>query len=220
MTERPLLRITIERHIDASSTDDFLGFYHDGFADLLTTSAVEQTVTDEEFRGYASNPDMIKFVGRDGDRPVALALVTTNLDLVKWINQAYYEHLYPEHFHRSAIYYFLTLVVAPDHQDGQFIHAMIEALALYIGLDKGVIAFDVCQHNIDTFAVPEMIEVLGKVHVDAECREIDAQRYFAYQITGIKALDLRDRKDHDVVIDLADDHRLIQTTAHSPEGAT
>ncbi len=98
----------------------------------------------------------------------------------------------------------LTLQIAPSHQDGPLIEAMIESFSLYIGLRKGVLVFDSCQWDIDNLAVPQFVERLGRRHVEANCSEIDAQRFYGYEVTAIKALDLRDRRDHGVEIDLTE----------------
>ncbi len=210
-TPHPPARVTVERRIDESACDDFLGFYRDAFAPLRAETAVEQTVSDPEFRDLARREDVIKFVGWDAaGRPIGLSIVTTNLGLVPWISLPFYERRYPDHYARDAIYYFVTLVIAPDHQDGPLIQAMVEAIGLYIAMDRGVIAFDTCQYNIDVFAVPEFIERLGRRHVDGVCEEIDAQRYYGYELTGIKELDLRDRTDHGIDIDLTDQRRAVQ----------
>lgn len=204
-------RVTVERHLDAVVSDDFLAFYREAFEPLRTETAVEQTVSDAEFRDLAARTDVIKFVGwDDGGHPVSLALVTTNLTLVPWISVPFYERRFPEHYARNAIYYFVTLVIAPEHQDGPLIQAMIEAMALYIGMDRGVIAFDTCQYNIDVFAVPQFIERLGRRYVHAETEEVDAQHYYAYVLQGIKEIDLRDSTDHGIVIDLTDQERSMQ----------
>ncbi len=208
---KPPARVTVERHLDAVVCDDFLAFYREAFEPLRTETAVEQTVSDAEFRELAARRDVLKFVGWDDDgQPISLSLVTTNLGLVPWISVPFYERRFPEHYARNAIYYFVTLVIAPDHQDGPLIRAMLEALSLYIAMDRGVIAFDTCQYNIDVFAVPQVIERLGRRYVHGETSEIDAQHYYAYVLQGIKEIDLRDQTDHGIVIDLTDQERSMQ----------
>jgi hypothetical protein len=199
------MRITIERVLTGDVAKTLLATHQEVFAHLATLAAERQSLPAPTFLALLERPDVLEFVGwADDGEPVSLMIVTTNLSLVDWIEPAFFQALYPDYARREAIYYVLTLQIASGHQDGPLIEAMIESFSLYIWLKKGVLVFDSCQWDIDNLAVPQFVERLARRHLEGNCSEIDAQRFYGYEATALKALDLRDRRDHGVEIDLTE----------------
>ncbi len=199
------MRITIERVLTGDVARTLLATHQEVFAHLSTLAAERQALPAPMFLALLERADVLEFVGwADDGEPASLMIVTTNLSLVDWIEPAFFQARYPDHAQRDAIYYVLTLQIASAHQDGPLIEAMIESFSLYLGLKKGVLAFDSCQWDIDNLAIPQFVERLARRHVEGNSSEVDAQRFYCYEATAIKALDLRDRRDHGVEIDLTE----------------
>ena len=76
--------------------------------------------------------------------------------------------------------------------------------ASFVVTDEGVLVFDSCQWDIDNLGVPDFVAKWADLFVDTENAEIDAQRYYAYNVVGKKVIDLRDKPEQSVVIDLTD----------------
>jgi len=199
------MRITIERYVDAETASTLLVTHNDTFRALDDLAAEKQSLDEELFLKLLDHPDVIMFVGWDDDgEPIALMMVTSNLGLIPWVQASFYASLYPEHAARNAIFYVPTLHVVAAHQGGPMIKALCEAFALWIVLSKGVLAFDTCKWDIDNIGVPQFIERYALAHIDGVALEVDSQHYFAYEAVALKSLDLRDRTDHGIVIDLAE----------------
>lgn len=199
------MRISIERYVGADTAASLLASHTATFGPLDALAAERQSLDETLFLMLLDHPAVIMFIGWDDDNePIALMMVTSDLSLIPWVQPAFYASLYPEHAARNAIYYVPTLHIVPAHQGGPMIKAVCEAFALWIVLSKGVLAFDTCKWDIDNLGVPQFIERYALAHIDGVALEVDSQHYFAYEAVSLKSLDLRDRTDHGIAIDLAE----------------
>lgn len=198
-------RITVERRMDLGVLDQFLPLYREAFKPIASVAAEKQALSDEEFSRWGTDPAVMKFIGwEESGNPVALAMVTTDLGLVPWISPEFYEKRYPDHFGRQAIFYFTTLLVAPHAQDGPWVAALVEAMTMRVALVRGIAAFDCCQFNVDVMGVPAFVKEIGSRVAETDCREVDAQHFYAYEALSIREIDLRDQRDDGIVMDLRD----------------
>ncbi|MCU1352206.1 MAG: hypothetical protein JWM05_1415 [Acidimicrobiales bacterium] len=198
----PEARVTIESAIDEYTRERFLDLYHESFAPLAPLAAARQSFTDDEFRMEVDHPDVLKVVGWRGDEIVAIALISTNLDVVPWISPDFYAQQFPDHYARRAIFYYSTLLVVPEERHGPWVHAITEAGALMTAVNDGLVAFDCCRFTSDEVQLPDMIREISNKYAIVETHEIDVQRYYAYVTHGVREIDLRDRKSHGVAISL------------------
>lgn len=196
--------VSIHREIAPETLGRLVAMYELGFQPIEGLSAVDQAFTSEEVDRYLRDSRVLKFIGKCGPDPVALAMVTNDLSSVKWINPQYYEVRYPEHARRSAIYYYLCLVVHPRHQHGPWVTAITEAISMRVGAEMAVMAFDCCQYNVETVGVPSFAKAVTERFVDLEFTELDTQKYYAIEVTAMKAISLRDTNDDGVRIDISD----------------
>lgn len=201
-------RIAIERVIVGAEAERMLACHRKAFTHLDPLAVEPQSLPDELFLSLLASPDVLEFTARAEDGyPTALIMSTPDLDLIPWIQPTFYARRYPEHYARDAVFYVPCLQIDPDFRGGPLLHAIIETFALYIGGHRGIIAFDTCQWDIDNVAVPQFIERIGTMTVDAVCEEIDSQRYYGFNVTAIKEIDLRDRTDQGITID----HRVPES---------
>lgn len=163
-------------------TERFCKLYREGFAELDRRAAARQSLTDEEFVEEMSHPSVVKWIAWDGDEPVALMFMATDLTIVPWISLPYYEHRFPEHYARNAIYYYGGLVVHPDRRGGAVVKALLTEGWRYVIERDAVVAFDCCNFNADVLRLPEVIERVGRRMTSVEATELDAQHYYAYEI--------------------------------------
>lgn len=161
----------------------FRGLYRESFEDMDRRAAARQSLTDEEFVEEMHHEAVEKWVAWTEDGQAAgLAFMTADLSLVPWISIPYYANRFPEHYARNAIFYFGSLVVHPDHRGGPAARTLIAECCRYSAAAEAIIAFDCCEFNVDVVRLPEMIaRISGRVAV-VQPHELDAQRYYAYEM--------------------------------------
>lgn len=196
------MRIAIERVITGERATRVRDSHRRAFSALGPLAAEPQMLDDELYYGLLAHPDVLEFIAwTEDEQPGAVVMSTPNLGLVPWIEPQFYAARYPEHTARDAVFYVPSLHVDPDHRGGPLLHAIIATYAQFIAGHRGVIAFDTCRWDIDNVAVPEFIERIGTLTVDAICEEVDSQHYYGYQVTALKDIDLRERLPEDITVD-------------------
>ena len=108
------MRVTIEQKISADLIESFYELYVAAFGPLRTRAAARQVLSLDEFIEEMTDPRVDKYVVWNADddgveQAIALTTFTNDLATVPWIEPAYYEHHYPDHFARNAVYYFDAL---------------------------------------------------------------------------------------------------------------
>jgi hypothetical protein len=170
--------------LPAHLRERFCELYRDGFVELDKRAAARQSLTDEEFVDEMSHPSVVKWIAwnEDEDEPIALMFMATDLTIVPWISLPYYQHRFPEHYERKAVYYYGGLVVHPDRRGGAVVKALLTEGWRYVIERDAVVAFDCCSFNADVMRLPEVIERVGRRMTNVEATELDVQHYYAYEI--------------------------------------
>lgn len=178
----------METTLDEATTEEFLAVYRESFAELDDKAAARQSLTDDEFRDEMHTERVLKFVAWDAAaRPVALAFVATDLEVVPWVSPQYYALKYPEHFARSVIFYFGALLVRPGDRGGVISYALLKELTRFVAANGGIAAFDCCQFNHDAVGLPDLIGAVASEVCEVDRQEIDTQRYYAYVAGDMRA---------------------------------
>jgi hypothetical protein len=184
---KPKGRVDILHDVSDAVTEEFLGIYQLAFEPLKTRSPARQWLTDDEFRHEMADPSVLKFVARGSDDEiVALALMSTDLSTVPWISEPYFAHRYPDHFARSALYYFGAMLVRPERQGGPWAKYLLDHIFHFLAEREGVGCFDCCGFNIDTVALPELVQRAGHRLVRFDLQLLDRQQYYAAVVDGFK----------------------------------
>lgn len=199
------MRVALERIIAGELAHELLRTHRLLFDELDELAIQAQSMPDELFLEMLAHQNVLEIVGwSDQGRAHGLLILTNDLDLIPWINPRFLTARYPQHAARDLIYYVPCLQVHPDAQKGPLVRSIVEAASRYVGYQLGVLAFDSCQWDIENLGVPDFIARWSGKLLVTEYDEIDAQRYFAYNTTAVKEIDLRDVADDDVVIDLTE----------------
>ncbi len=182
------MRVTIERVIDDPVVvEEFLELYRSAFSPLDTLAAGRQALTDDEFRAELVEESVLKFVGRnDDDRPVAMAIMATDLATLPWISPAFWQARYPEQFARNAIFYVGALLVAPEAQGSMWFHRLLRETIIYAAERRGVGAIDVCRYNAQSVDIPRAVAKVSRSLTDVAIEEVDTQTYWAFVYDGLK----------------------------------
>lgn len=182
------MRVTIERVVDDPAVvEEFLELYRSAFSPLDTLAAGRQALTDDEFRAELVEESVLKFVGRDShDRPVAMAIMATDLSTLPWISPAFWQERYPEQFARNAIFYVGALLVAPEAQGSMWFHRLLRETIIYAAERRGVGAIDVCRYNAQTVDIPRAVAKVSRSLTEVAIEEVDVQTYWAFVYDGLK----------------------------------
>ena len=188
LMSRPM-RVTIEPTIPPYLVTSFYDLYVAAFEPLRTRAAARQVLNLHEFAQEMSDPRVDKYVvwdedARGAERAVALTTFTNDLSTVPWIEPAYYEHRYPEHFARGAVFYLgFTLVHPGLHQAGVF-HRTVAKIVERLVEERAVCAWDICAHNDISLSLQDNIERLLHRRADVTVAPIDRQTYYAGTFRG------------------------------------
>lgn len=194
----PRGRVEILEQVPAGIAEDFRQIYRAAFAPLMTKSPARQWLTDEEFLHEMQDPKVLKFVAYgspasrlsgttgDSDEIVAMATLSSDLSTMPWISEPYFEQRFPDHYARKAIFYFGCLLVRPDRQGGPWAKYLLEHLICFVGDHNGIAAFDCCGFNVDTVALPDLIERACRPLIHVDMQELDRQTYYAGVFLGFK----------------------------------
>jgi hypothetical protein len=185
----PAAGARVERltEITPEEIERFLAAYRAAFTPLETLAPARQSLTDAEFREEMTDPRVLKFVGRDeSGEAVALSFMALDLSIVPWVSVPYYAHRFPEHHARGAVYYVGALLVRPDRQGGPWVKFVVEDVLRYVAEHRGIVAFDCCGFNAEVVRLPDTIARAAHRVAYAETFELDAQRYYAYDLAGVR----------------------------------
>lgn len=185
----PSAGIRVERvtEIPADVVEDFLVAYRAAFEPLEVLAPARQALTDDEFREEMTDNRVLKFVARDEDgTAVALSFMTTDLSIVPWVSIPYYAHRFPEHYARDAICYVGALLVRPERQGGPWVKAVVDDVLTCVAERRGIVAFDCCGFNADVVKLPDTLARAAHRLAYAETTELDQQRYYAYDMAGLR----------------------------------
>jgi GNAT superfamily N-acetyltransferase len=179
------MRVTIERTMGPGDAEALLGLYRASIAPLDEVAAGVQSFADDDFLEQLRNESVLKLVGRDRrGRPEALCLIATDLSDVPWISSAFFAARFPEQYERGVIYYIASVVVQPDNQGAGWAYALMKEVTRVVAESDGIAAFDCCSYNNDV--IPELALRVANRFGDVEPLEVDAQRFYAYVVHGVR----------------------------------
>jgi hypothetical protein len=182
-----LARVDRLTEVSDDLCEDFLRVYRAAFAPLETLAAARQALTDEEFRDEMTDPRVVKFVARDeSGAACALAFMALDLSIVPWVSVPYYAKRFPDHFARGAIFYVGALLVRAERQGGPWVKVIVDDMVRYVAEHQAIAAFDCCGFNTDVIKLPETLARSTHRLAYAETMELDSQRYYAYEMAGLR----------------------------------
>lgn len=171
--------VTIEGAVDAAMAESYYALYRETFGELETQAVARQLLHREEFLEEMLDPRVDKYVAWD-DRGEAIGLstLTHHLETVPWISPAYFQHHYPDHAARDAVYYIGFTLVRREHRQSHVFQAMIHRMGEVLAAAQAVVGWDICAFNDDGFAFGEhAARVLGRTGV-VTVAPIDRQTYY------------------------------------------
>ena len=180
----PEIRVTMEKEVDYVTAKRYYHLYRETFGELETSAVARQLLHESEFLEEMLDPRVHKYVAWDADgQAIGMTTLTSELETVPWISPGYFEHHYPEHHARGAIFYLGFTLVHPAHQGGHVFHAMIEPMTRRVMAENAVVAWDMCLVN-DKRGLGGSAGKLLRSLADVTIEPIDRQTYYAATFHG------------------------------------
>jgi pyruvoyl-dependent arginine decarboxylase len=177
-------RVSVEKEVDYVTAKRYYQLYVGTFGGLEVQAAGRQLLHEDEFLEEMLDPRVHKYIAWDeDDLAIGMSTLTTDLETVPWLSPAYFEHRYPDHHTRQAIFYLGFTLVHPDYRGGGVYQAMIDRVIRHVIDMRGVVAWDTCQANDDrgiNATAFRVLDELGEVTTEV----IDRQTYYAAILHG------------------------------------
>ncbi len=178
----PSIVITLERSITGSQAETLWEAYRTNFEPLAELAILQHLYSKDEVLAEFRNPNIIKIVGWQDDRPVGLAMVTNRLDEVPQISPAFLRGKYPQHAARNAIYFGILVMVVPGTRGLTLFGRLSTELWQLVAVDNGVLVYDVCDFNRTTFSSEKVAQRIADSFPRSNLQVIDRQTWFAAEL--------------------------------------
>lgn len=176
---RARVSVTMETDPDPSVGATLWQQYVTAFTPLQELALLNHLYRESEFMALFFDPTVTKLIGWSGSDPVGLAMVTNNLDAVPQISPPFLYRRYPDLAARDAIFFGILVFVADERRGRTLFARLISGMGQLAAHADGLIVFDVCRHNMETFALHEQLARVATWFPRSSFEAIDAQSYFA-----------------------------------------
>ena len=178
----PPIVITHELSITGAEAETLWEAYRANFEPLAELAVLQHLYSRAEVLAEFRNPRITKIVGRQGDRPVGLAMVTNSLDDVPQISPAFLRAKYPEHAAKSAIYVGILVMIVPGVRGLTLFGRLSTELWQVAALAGGVLVFDVCDFNCTVFGAEKLAQRIADSFPRSDVRVLDRQTWYATEL--------------------------------------
>jgi hypothetical protein len=184
--DRGPMLVTAEATLTGADADAAWETYRDSLAPLAGVAAMKQMLSEAELRVVVADPRVKKYVGRDeAGTVVAILTLTTQLSTEN-ISKTFYSERYPEHYAAGRLHYLGFLVVRPEAQARGLIMVLVRHMAEDLAAEGGVVAFDVCGYNDETFAFARLCRLVGARTRPTDLVTLDVQTYYALEVPALE----------------------------------
>ncbi len=177
------LVVSAESTVDASTAELLWDLYCLSFGSLGEHAAARQLLSRPDFDLEVLDRRVTKYLARtEQGQIVGLCTLSNDLTTVPWISPCFYQAHYPRHFARHAVFYCGLAMVVPEARATSAFLQMVSAFARDIAAADGILAADMCRHNIDVVEVAKTVtSVLRRVWGSVSLVELDVQTYLAWE---------------------------------------
>jgi GNAT superfamily N-acetyltransferase len=172
-------RVTVEVTVTGDTADDLYDMYRAAFVPLHSRAALGHLLPRDKFDEGLLAPTINKIIAWDHkDRAIGMTTLTSDLT-TEHISEYFYAERFPEEYARGELFYLGYLLVRPDAQRGGVLAHLVKTVVSYISAAGGVVAFDVCKFNDDTFKFAQICALLARRIRPSSITAIDVQTYYA-----------------------------------------
>ena len=181
---------------DRGLLDKLWTLYTAAYAPMAEAAVTRETLMRLDFDEVLRDPSFRVWLLWDGEEPVAMCVIATDVTNSRYLSTAYFEARYPTHVRNGTVHYIYWLVVHPAHAArGSIIRLAKECLALEAS-EGALLVFDTPETNERSAAggFARMMERLARmVGAPAPVQLLEVQRYYA--------IDLSDDRTPEVPLD-------------------
>ena len=178
----PSIVITHERSITGSQAETLWEAYRTNFEPLADLAILQHLYSRDEVLAEFRNPNIVKIVGWQDDRPVGLAMITNSLEEVPQISPAFLRAKYPQHAARNAIYFGILVMVVPGTRGLTLFGRLSTELWQLVAIANGVLVYDVCDFNRTTFSSEKVAQRIADSFPRSSLQIIDRQTWYAAEL--------------------------------------
>jgi hypothetical protein len=176
------MAVSVETVLTGADADAAWQTYRDSLAPLSGVAAMKQTLSEAELRRVVGDARIRKYVGRDeAGQVVAVLTLTTELSTEN-ISTTFFRGRYPEHHAAGRLHYLGFLVVRPEAQARGLIMMLVARVTGDLEDAGGVVAFDVCGYNDETFAFARLCRLVSSRTRPTNLVTLDVQTYYAMEV--------------------------------------
>lgn len=164
-------------------TNNLWGMYEQQFTGINRLAAQRHLLTQAEFAGICRDIRVRKYVAWRDEQAIGLAVITNDLDAWPLISPAFFQHRWPHHYQRKAIFYigFICTTHVP-----YLYRDLIAAMYPPVIETDGIAVMDFCARNVDTYRMPDRTgRTLKRLNPAAAGARIDQQEFWAYRFDGL-----------------------------------
>jgi hypothetical protein len=173
--------VTIEHRPEAATVSALWEHYEEAFTPLRELALLNHLYDRSAFERLADDPMVHKVIGWSGGAPVALGMVTNQLEAVPQISPPFLRRQFPEQAERDAIYFGILVFVAPGHRSTTMFARIVTGMGQVTAEKGGVIVFDVSHHN-QSLGVDRQLERVAGWFPSSRFSRIDTQAYYAAEL--------------------------------------
>jgi hypothetical protein len=153
--------------------------------------SAEATVTHEmldrlEFADQLADHTNRVWVVWDEDRPVGLALISTDVNRTRWLSERYFKTHFPERYSAGQVHYVVWVTIHPSYVASAAITTLAKQALAVEAADGALLVFDVPEVNQpnDEGGASELMIRLARSVGEADLVPLSTQRYFAVDFSG------------------------------------
>ncbi|GAB3264306.1 hypothetical protein GCM10027586_20270 [Kineococcus gypseus] len=159
--------------------------YHEAFRRLEVLAVQRHLMTRAEFDAVCADERVEKHLGVDDEldgRVCAFGTFTNHLAAIPLISEAYFAHRWPEHHAHGRVWYIGCLGVHPAYRGSGIFPRMVAHMCAVVGERGGVAGIDVCRHNEEELALPQLFgRLVDAAGAGARLLRLDQQSYWAWE---------------------------------------
>ena len=171
---------------DRGLLDKLWTLYSAAYAPMAEAAVTRETLMRLDFDEVLRDPSFRVWLLWDGEDPVAMCVIATDVKTSRYLSTAYFESRYPTHVRNGTVHYIYCLVVHPRHAArGTIIRLAKECLALE-AKEGALLVFDTPETNERSAAggFAKMMERLAQmVGSSAPVQLLEVQRYYAIDLS-------------------------------------
>lgn len=177
---------------DRAVLDRLWNLYEVAYEPLAEAAVTRELLLRTEFDEVLRDSSFRVWLLWDGEDPVAMCVIATDITASRYLSNAYFEARYPEHVRNGTVHYIYWLVVHPGHgARGTIIRLAKECLSREAD-DGALLVFDTPETNERSAkgGFARMMERLATmVGAPAPVQLLEVQRYYAIDLSTARPRD-------------------------------